>query len=335
MKRSTTHTVAQGLAQVERSRILRNSAWWLLLPLTAAGVGGIFAAEAELWEAVVPLLIATIALIFLTVYAFSHNRSIREQYARKVLKPTIEQMGYRYSAIGGLAARHFHAPGIYTGKLNSLQCEHQISGEVGAVNFSAVMVNARERFSAGGLGNSAAMLGYVVPSTSTNTTIWFGLRLLLSGMNSIAGKVVVMPVMERITNEWDEQEVKQLDYVRRTPGLEQFLTADLEFSKQFCVFTDNQMVADQLLTPWFRNHLLRLRASLGSAIALCFDRGRLYVHLQRSESIFQVKKTRKIDQHLLKAHKQEFQNVMQLVESLKALNPPNHQPSKVNQIQQT
>ena len=114
---------------------------------------------------------------------------------------------------------------------------------------------------------------YVVQSSKRTRTVFKGIIVKVDMNKNFTGNTVV-----RANNAYAKQDIPK--------GLKRTILEDVQFEKQYYVYTNDEVEARYLLTPAFMERLNNVKTAFNGKVLCAFYRNALYIGIEHSKDAF-------------------------------------------------
>jgi hypothetical protein len=243
----------------------------------------------------VSALLVGLAVSYFGYLLVTHDFRLR--FKTDLINPLVRFFGadFSYQPLACIDFDTFLASRLFPGQLNELSGQDYISGTAGKTKFQACELLAQEK-SEDVKEDGTRTTGY--------TTLFKGLFFVGEFNKAFTGTVIVLP-RSKLARDASGASVGELVKLE-----------DPEFSKIFCVYATDQILARYVLTPSLMLRIVEYRTMVGRDVYLSFVNGVLYVAVKTGLALFEPKLFSPLDATQYVRNFDDIHTVLGIVEEL-------------------
>jgi len=221
-----------------------------------------------------PLLAGIGVFIYFVGYAYRGYESFRIKLKRQLIGALLSDLGesLQYDADQHIDKATFNASRLFTSRPHRFQGEDLIHGQHGNTDFAISELQAKERRRS----NDGKRTRYV--------TFFEGLFLTADFNKHFQGRTYVLPdYTENWIGSWMSKALQSFG----SRGGELIYLEDVDFEKQFQVYSTDPVEARYILTPRMVQAILALRRKFNARIRLGFSEARVFLAVPMQQDMLE------------------------------------------------
>ncbi len=213
-----------------------------------------------------PFIITGVALYFFYQH---HAKGFRSRYKHEVIRTMVSAEGLEYDAGRSIAQADYEKSKLFLQRINRYYGDDHVSGQVGKTNirFSELFTQYES-----GSGKNKQL-----------QTIFRGILFIADFNKKFIGETMVLPdVSENLMGSFGSF-LQGLNFSR--PQLVKL--EDVEFEKQFVVYSTDQVEARYILSTALMQRILNFKTKVQTRIALSFINSHVYIAISINKNLFE------------------------------------------------